>query len=39
MLSSSYDKFIQTFFGQYINNDEVVADSLYEGATLCFWMK
>lgn len=39
MLSSSYDKFIQTFFGQYINNDEIVADSLYEGATLCFWMK
>lgn len=39
MLSSAYGSFIQTFFGQYIGDEVIQKDSLYEGATFCFWMK
>ena len=39
VLSTSYGSFLQTLFGKYIQNDTIQTDTLYEGATLCFWMK
>lgn len=39
LLSSFQNQFIQTFFGKYIDDQGIQIDSLYEGATLCFWMK
>ena len=39
MLSTAYNSFTQTLFGKYLSEGEIISDSLYEGATLCFWMK
>ena len=37
-LGASYNSFIQTFFGRYINEGQVEDDTVYSGATICFWM-
>lgn len=38
-LEDSYKNFSQTFFGKYVDQEGQQIDNIYEGATLCFWMK
>lgn len=38
-LDASYKNFSQTFFGKYIEQEDQQIDNIYNGASLCFWMK